>query len=1139
MTDFFVSYSGKDQPWAEWIAWHLDAAGFTTLIQVWDFKSGGVFTIDMHRALEQCSRIIAVLSPDYLASDFCKTEWLAAFEEDPTGTAQRLIPVRIADFKPTGLLAGRTYIDLVDKSETEAAAFLLKRLKQLNQGRAKPAAAPGFPSRFQMGTVKPAPLFPGLPPNNLPRLHFFFGRDKELAKIADALSPKTRTWGALIDGPGGIGKTSLAIRAAELAPAGQFQRILFLSSKERRMTGDGERKLSDFVVPGYLDMLNEIARLLKQPELAKQPEADRARLVIDALEPTQALLILDNLESLPKCQQNQLFEFLSQLPQGCKAIATSRRRTDVDARIIRLEKLDQQAALALLAELAADRPLLEKASEADRIHLYEETGGSPLLLRWIAGQLGKSRCRTISSSLEFLRNAPGDNDPLEFIFGDLLETFTESETKILAALTYFTTLMKVTFIAEVGGISGTAAQTALGDLAGRALVVPDKEEENFALVPMVADFLRKKRPEAVQSTGIRLADRAYALILENGYDKHERFPILDAAWPMVRPALRLFLAGPHQRFQTVCNALRSFLEATSRWDELSLLLQKSETEYDEIPKLFQIGRPLNLSEPELFQGRSDILNKIKGSFHGGIQREPYFIDGIRRAGKTSILHFLPSFLPDHLAPVLVNVDEFGLSGPIDSASVLRDLCLAVADQTRAMGDVPQPPSLSEFQVHAPAAFAAFLASLEKALPGRVPFLMIDEFQDLLLAISRTGTGRNRDTLVLDLLRSGLESGRLNAIFTGCVRFDRLSNIMNHRIFGSMSPLRVSFLPAESVGKILRAGMGPSLVLAPETVQAICDLTGGYPWLVQCYGSLLVDLANQERSVVVTPEDADIVTQEVLSNDGLFSFWWPTDQLGADEERFIDILFRKFPDWFPSLQEFLGEVHNRDHSTFRRAFEKLRACEVLDSTPTQLRFRGSVLREWLKRQIDPDGHVRVRVAPTPPNDPGHAGIFIDHENLIRTMDEIQARRGSPPTDRLEWFKAVLGRLVEEANRRIGDLKYKVTVAFWSRPHEAMLLPAYFHFGFDPKQPAEVKLENAVDFTVADEVRRAREGSLRENSSLGRAVVVSGEGDLSHAVRALVNDGVAVQVWGGSRETCAKYVEIVGSENVVFLDDVCGF
>ena len=201
--------------------------------------------------------------------------------------------------------------------------------------------------------------------------------------------------------------------------------------------------------------------------------------------------------------------------------------------------------------------------------------------------------------------------------------------------------------------------------------MPDKEEENFALVPMVADFLRKKRPEAVQSTGIRLADRAYALILENGYDKHERFPVLDAAWPTVGPALRLFLAGPHQRFQTVSDALRPFLEATSRWDELSLLLQKPETEYDAIPKLFQIGRPLKLSEPELFQGRSDILNKVKGSFHAGIQREFYFLDGIRRVGKTSILHFLPSFLPNHLVPVLINLDEFRSQRPLQ----LR-LCVA-------------------------------------------------------------------------------------------------------------------------------------------------------------------------------------------------------------------------------------------------------------------------------------------------------------------------------------------------------------------------------------------------------------------------------------------------------------------------------
>ncbi|NJN97326.1 MAG: hypothetical protein HC875_26215 [Anaerolineales bacterium] len=54
--------------------------------------------------------------------------------------------------------------------------------------------------------------------SNLPRQPYFFGREQELAEIAAALAPESRTWGVLIDGPGGIGKTALAYarRAAEI-----------------------------------------------------------------------------------------------------------------------------------------------------------------------------------------------------------------------------------------------------------------------------------------------------------------------------------------------------------------------------------------------------------------------------------------------------------------------------------------------------------------------------------------------------------------------------------------------------------------------------------------------------------------------------------------------------------------------------------------------------------------------------------------------------------------------------------------------------------------------------------------------------------------------------------------------------------
>ncbi len=343
------------------------------------------------------------------------------------------------------------------------------------------------------------------------------------------------------------------------------------------MSADGERKLIGFVLPGYLEMLNEIARLLGLTGFTAKPEAERPRLVSEALVPERALLILDNLESLAPEHRDQLFSFLGRLPQGCKAIVTSRLRTDIDARIIRLERLDRDAALAFLSELAIDRPLLGKASNEERIHLYEETGGNPLMMRWIAGQLGRGQCRSVPAALAFMRNAPPGNDPLEFVFGDLVEDFSESETRALAALSHFSRPMEVKFIAELATLTVSAAQTALGDLASRALVVPDETETNFVLVPMVADFLRNKRPAVVQQTGDRLADRAYALIVENGYRKHDRFPILDAAWATISPAILVFLAGPRERLQTVYTALESFYEFTGRLDErLSLSLRVEE-----------------------------------------------------------------------------------------------------------------------------------------------------------------------------------------------------------------------------------------------------------------------------------------------------------------------------------------------------------------------------------------------------------------------------------------------------------------------------------------------------------------------------------------------------------------------------------
>lgn len=413
--------------------------------------------------------------------------------------------------------------------------------------------------------------------NSLPNQPYFFGRAAELARIADALDPEAQGWGVLISGPGGIGKTALSIRAAHLAPEKTYPTKIFLSAKVTQLTPQGVEKLEDFMLPNYIALLSELARELGDDGIAKMDPNLRANEVRRLLADKHALLVIDNLETFDeKTERPRVFQFLSRLPRSCKAIVTSRRRIDTPAEIIRLDKLERDDALKLIARIAERNRHVAKTTTAERIELYEMTRGNPLLIEWLAGQLGRpeSQCRTIDDACRFMENAPKDNDPLEFVFGDLLDTFTEHETAVLAALTYFTQPAQVKWIAEIAQITPTQAETALDDLADRSVLVV--ENSLYFLPPLTATFLRHARPEVIIKAGNSLRNRAYALTQENGYEKHDRFLGLEAEWPTIVAAFPLLLQGDNAYLQWVCDALFQFLDFTGRWDECLLLNLQSE-----------------------------------------------------------------------------------------------------------------------------------------------------------------------------------------------------------------------------------------------------------------------------------------------------------------------------------------------------------------------------------------------------------------------------------------------------------------------------------------------------------------------------------------------------------------------------------
>jgi hypothetical protein len=104
VTDFFISYTRADRAWAEWIAWQLEEAGYTTVLDVWDFRPGNNFVLVMQQAVAQATCTLAVLSPDYLTALYTQPEWAAALAQDPTGTKSTLVPVRVCACELPGML---------------------------------------------------------------------------------------------------------------------------------------------------------------------------------------------------------------------------------------------------------------------------------------------------------------------------------------------------------------------------------------------------------------------------------------------------------------------------------------------------------------------------------------------------------------------------------------------------------------------------------------------------------------------------------------------------------------------------------------------------------------------------------------------------------------------------------------------------------------------------------------------------------------------------------------------------------------------------------------------------------------------------------------------------------------------------
>jgi tetratricopeptide (TPR) repeat protein len=406
-TDFFISYTQADRAWAEWIAWTLEEAGYKAKIQAWDFPAGSNFVVEMHRAAAGAERTLAVLSPDYLNSLFGMTEWAAALAQDPTGEKGKLLPVRVQEVSPDGLLAPIVYIDLVGLTEPAARERLLGGLLR---ERAKPAVKPAFPGG-------PRPRFPGEPiappdpeeaqaqlhslpedeipePGPLPpsshmpfsRNPLFVGREDDLRTLARTLKAgETAAVGqiAAATGLGGIGKTQLASEFVHRYGRFFAGGVFWMSFAEESAVS--------------AEVVSSGRSLGLHPDYDNLPLEQQVRLVEEAWEsPIPRLVVFDN------CEDPALLDRWRPRHGGSRVLVTSRRShwdPALGVQALTLGILKRSESLQLLRgfreDLAADDAVLNE--------IAEELGDLPLALHLAGSFLARYRHAPFGQPAAYLK----------------------------------------------------------------------------------------------------------------------------------------------------------------------------------------------------------------------------------------------------------------------------------------------------------------------------------------------------------------------------------------------------------------------------------------------------------------------------------------------------------------------------------------------------------------------------------------------------------------------------------------------------------------------------------------------------------------------------------------------------------------
>jgi predicted ATPase/DNA-binding SARP family transcriptional activator len=462
-------------------------AGFSlpgsAAFEEWQFFQAERLRWDLARALERLSGPEAARRDLDAAVDAARRRVALDPLDEPAH--RRLIELyaeagqSAAALRQYRLLAETLERELGAAPDAESAALY----EQLRQGDRAAQGGSRWSSAPPRLSAVPAPESAAIETPALP----FLGREEELARIAAALADPACRILTLV-GPGGMGKTRLAVQAAranqERFPDGVHQvSLVGVGSVERLLTTVGVA----LGLGGQGDPLERIAAALR----------DR-----------RALLLLDNADQI--LESALTLHALVQRTRHLKLLVTSRERLRLQEEwVVDLAGLEVPADIAApgAAEYSAVQLFVQRARQVradfvladedlpDVVEICRLVEGMPLAIELAAawarvlspGEIARELEQSMALLTTNLQDVPERHRSVEGVFVQAWERLSPAEREALARLSVFEDGFTRVAAAEVAG----ATTLTLAGLADKALVRRDRSGR-YAIHELLRQFAARR-----------------------------------------------------------------------------------------------------------------------------------------------------------------------------------------------------------------------------------------------------------------------------------------------------------------------------------------------------------------------------------------------------------------------------------------------------------------------------------------------------------------------------------------------------------------------------------------------------------------------------------------------------------------------